>query len=350
VTVPGNVGFIPGIGNITWIDDNTVFVGVARKAHLSPWLLTLSDGRWTGPLNDRSVIFTTSTSDGPVWVGSSFSSPPCIYALRDGTVVTLVEQDHSDEYYAGESHWYTSFDGRKIQGWLLRNETPEAPLVVFCRGGSDAAVLSMWGTGIQEIVKAGYHVFAPNIRGSTTFGAEFENLKCGDVGGGDLQDVLYGARYAAHLLGTKRKPALVGGSYGGYLVLQALTVVPDEWAGGVAIVPIVDFVELYEQADPSYKTFIAHQFDGTLEEKPELYKDRSPITHIETLKSPVLVIAGENSQWCPPGIARKLCEKAQNMNLPVFLEVLEGENHGPSRVSHAIKTAVLELEFLEALF
>jgi dipeptidyl aminopeptidase/acylaminoacyl peptidase len=81
-----------------------------------------------------------------------------------------------------------------------------------------------------------------------------------------------------------------------------------------------------------------------------LYKDRSPITHIETLKSPVLVIAGENSQWCPPGIARKLCEKAQNMNLPVFLEVLEGENHGPARVSHAIKTAVLELEFLEALF
>lgn len=350
VNVPGDIGFLPGEGNLVWVDENTIFAAPAEHAQLSPQLLTIADGKWSGPLAHVSVLASICTRDGPVWIGSSFSQPLCIQAYKDGKVTTLVQPDYTGEHISGESHWYTSFDGRKIQGWLLRNRNPEAPLVVYCHGGPNYAVLNMWGVGIQEIVLAGYHVFAPNFRGSTTFGREFKNLNIGDIGGGDLQDVLYGAKYAMKVLGVKGTPAIAGGSYGGYLTLQALTTQPDDWVGGVAIVPWVDLVETHELGDAHYKALDIYLLGGTPEEKPELYRERSPSTHLEHLKSPVLIIHGENDPRCPLQPVQKFYERAQELNLPVELEIIKEEGHGASRIINFIKMSVLQLEYLKKLF
>jgi len=78
---------------------------------------------------------------------------------------------------------------------------------------------------------SGFHVFAPNFRGSDGYGAEFRDLNIGDLGGGDLEDVQYAAKHAQQVLGLKSKPAAVGGSYGGYLTLMALMIHPDDWGG-----------------------------------------------------------------------------------------------------------------------
>ena len=200
----------------------------------------------------------------------------------------------------------------------------------------------------MEIVQAGYHVFAPNFRGSATFGTEFKNLNIKDLGGGDLQDVLYGGKYAQKILGTKN-PFLVGISYGGYLALQGLTTQPDEWSGGVAIIPVVDYAACYSMADAADRSFISSYFGGTPEENPNLYEERSPITHVDKLKSPVLIIAGENDPICPLEPIKKFYERARNMNLPVRLEILKGEGHVPARVSNAIRMSILELEFLKEI-
>ena len=349
-SVPGDIGLLPGMGNVTWIDDDTIFVGVAKDAQVSPRLLTISDGKWSDPLADISVLLSICTRDGPVWIGSSFSQPLCVQTLKNGKVITLIQPEYTDEYVSGESHWYTSFDGRKIQGWLLRNPNPEALLLISCHGGPNFATLNMWAQGVQELVQAGYHVFAPNFRGSTTFGPEFKMLNVGDIGGGDLLDVLYGAHYAMNILGITEKPAIVGGSYGGYLVLQALTTQPDEWAGGVAIVPWVDLVETHELADAHYRALDIYLLGGTPEEKPELYRDRSPATHIEKLKSPVLIIHGENDPRCPLQPVKKFYEKAKELNLPVELETLKEEGHGAVRIPNMIKMVILQLDFLKPLF
>jgi len=350
VTALGDIGFLPGEGNLIWADENTLFAAPAKDAQLSPRLLTISDGKWSDSLADVSVLISACTREGPVWVGSSFSQPLCVQAYKNGKVVTVIQPKYTGERISGESCWYTSFDGRKIQGWLLRNPDPEAPLVVYCHGGPNFAVLNMWGVGVQEIVMAGYHVFAPNFRGSTTFGCEFKNLNVGDIGGGDLQDVLYGAKYAMNLLGITGKPAIVGGSYGGYLTLQGLTTQPDEWAGGVAMVPWVDLVETHELGDAHYKALNVYLMGGTPEEKLELYRERSPSTHLEKLKSPVLIIHGENDPRCPLQPVQKFYERAQKLNLPVELEVIKEEGHGASRISNFIRMSVLQLEYLEKLF
>ncbi len=348
--VSGDIAFLPGEGNVAWVDDNTIFVAAAKDAEIPPQLITLSDGKWSPPLADISVLTVTRTRDGPVWIGSSFSQPLSVQTLKNGKVITLIQPDYTGEYISGESHWYTSFDGRKIHGWLLRNPDPDAPLLIYCHGGPNFATMNMWGQGLQELVLAGYHVFAPNFRGSTTFGSEFKNLNIGDIGGGDVQDVLYGAQYAATVLKTTQKPAIAGGSYGGYLVMQALTTQPDAWAGGVAIVPWVDLAEMYRLADAHYRALSDYLLGGTPEEKPELARDRSPMTHLEKLKSPVFIIHGENDPRCPIEPVKKLYEKAQELNLPVSLEVFAKEGHGALRISNIIKMIVLQLDFLKTLF
>jgi dipeptidyl aminopeptidase/acylaminoacyl peptidase len=194
---------------------------------------------------------------------------------------------------------------------------------------------------------AGFHVFAPNFRGSATFGPDFENLNIGDPGGGDLQDVLYGAQYAMDILNVSTLPGIVGGSYGGYLVMQAMTTQPEKWADEVAFVPVVDLAESHTSGNALSKAYSTYLMGGTPEEKPDLYKERSPITHAENIKSPVLIIAGENDPLCPLPPIKKFYKKAQDLNLPIELEVIKGEGHEVSRAANAFKATVLELEFLE---
>lgn len=348
--VRGDIQFLPGMGNLEWVNENTMFAAASKDAQLSPRLLTISDGVWSDPLVSMSVLTSTRTSDGIVWTANSLCQPPCIQVFKNGKVTTLVQSLYTGEYMSGESHWYTSFDGRKIQGWLLKNPDSQAPLAVFCHGGPNFAILNMWRPDIQAVVQAGYHVFAPNFRGSTTFGSEFKNLNVGDIGGGDLKDVLYGAQYAAGVLELKEKPAIVGGSYGGYLTLQAVTTQPDAWAGGVALVPWVDLAATYELGDAHYRSLDVYLTGGTPEEKPELYRERSPVTHLSKLKSPVLLIAAENDSRCPLPPIEKFYEKAQELNLPVTLDIMKEEGHTGGKIAEMIRMYVLQLEFLKTLF
>ncbi len=349
VCIPGDIGILPGEGDITWVDQDTLFAAVAKDGQVSPRLLKVKEGVWSDPLAEISVFSSAYTKDGLVWVGTSFSQPPSLQVYRNGKVTTLVQSEFKGASPSVESHWYSSFDGRKIQGWLLRTSVPGAPLVVYCHGGPNFANLNMWDPEIGTLVQAGHNVFAPNFRGSTTFGSEFRNLNIGDIGGGDLNDVLYGAHYARKVLNVG-KPAIVGASYGGYLVLQALTTQPEEWAGGVSMVPWADIPETYEMVDAHYRALFIYLLGGTPEEKKDLYRDRSPITHLGKLKSPVLIIQGENDSRCPLKPVEKFYKKARELNLPVELEVIKEEGHGAVQLLNAIKCEVLQLEYLKKIF
>jgi dipeptidyl aminopeptidase/acylaminoacyl peptidase len=349
VSVKGDIQFLPGKGNLEWVDERTLFAAPAHEAELSPRLLDIEKKVWSEPLTEISVIFSSRIKEGVVWIGSSLSSPPCIQLFKKGKIRTLI-QSGANGYSSGESHWYSSFDGSRVQGWLVRTKNEKAPLVVLCHGGPNFASLNMWDAQLQGLVTAGYHVFAPNFRGSTTFGSAFKNLNIGDIGGGDVKDVLYGAKYAMNLLGLKGKPAIAGGSYGGYLTLQALTTQPDEWAGGVALVPAVNLLQTYELADAHYRALMVYLLGGPPEEKMDLYRERSPITHLKKLKSPVLIIAGENDSRCPLKPIQEFYEKATQLHLPVDMEIRKEEGHTGSRISSLVRMSVLQLEYLRTCF
>ncbi len=267
-----------------------------------------------------------------------------------GSMVNLTPRRSVAQDIRVENHHFQSFDGRRVQGWLLRNPNPEAPLVMYLHGGPTATQGDRWYPEIPAVAIAGFHVFAPNFRGSDGFGKDFRDLNIGDLGGGDLQDVRYSARYAMQVIKTDHRPALFGGSYGGYLTLQGLVTQPDEWAGGVAIAPTTDWKEDYSLSDSHYRKFCSHFFGGTPAEKSDLYSDRSPITHLKRLTRPLLILHGENDMITSLEPVKKFSAEAEKLGLPVQLAITRDEGHGSLHNMNAIRDLTLALEHLRTIF
>jgi len=341
---------IPGFGAAEWVDESHLFGLILDDGRLLPRIVDIRNGEWSPPLADLSGLFSTVTKDGPVWVANSFFQPPFLQALKNGVVVNLIPPRSVAQNIRVENHHYQSFDGRRVQGWLLRNSDPEAPLVMYLHGGPTATQGDWWYPEIPPLAIAGFHVFAPNFRGSDGFGMEFRDLNIGDLGGGDLQDVRYGAHYAMDIVKTDRRPALFGGSYGGYLTLQGLLTQPNEWAGGVAIAPTTDWKEDYNLSDSHYRKFCVHFFGGTPAEKSDLYDDRSPITHLRGLTKPLLILHGENDTITALEAVKKFAAEAEKLRLPVQLAITRDEGHGSLHNMNAIRDITLTLEHLRTIF
>lgn len=340
---------IPGFGSAEWVDQNHLFGVILDDGRLLPRIIDIRSGEWSSPLAELSALFSVVTKDGPVWVANSFLQPPFLQALRNGVVVNLISPRPVAQDIRVENHHYQSFDGRSVQGWLLRNPNPKAPLVMYLHGGPTALQGDWWYPEIPAVAIAGFHVFAPNFRGSDGFGMDFRDLNVGDLGGGDLKDVRYGAYYAKEVVKTDHNPALFGGSYGGYLTLQGLLTQSDEWAGGVAIAPTTDWKEDYRLSDSHYRKFCVHFFGGTPDEKSDLYQDRSPITHLKRLTKPLLILHGANDTITPLDPVKKFSAEAEKLGLPVKLAITRDEGHGSLHNVNAIRDITLTLEHLRTI-
>jgi dipeptidyl aminopeptidase/acylaminoacyl peptidase len=348
------VARVPVAGEISalaWLDESRLLATFSHQAISRPRILRIGEPAiWSAPLSQGSTWGASVTAGGPVWAASALDRPPALYRAAGESVQTLLAPSAGEGYVAGESVTYPSFDDQLVQGWLLRNPRLDAPLVVYVHGGPTSVTMDMWRVEIQVLAQAGYHVFAPNYRGSSSFGTPFRLANIGDLGGGDAQDVLFGARYAADMLGVEALPAITGRSYGGYLTLFALTTQPDEWAGGVAVVPVADWVEDYRLLDAGFRFFDYYFFGGTPEEKPELYRDRSPITHLDRLRAPTLILHGENDSRCPIEPVIHFTNEAKRRGLPVEMVITPAEGHGNQQTASAIRDTVLTLEHLAGLW
>ena len=123
--------------------------------------------------------------------------------------------------------------------------------IVYIHGGPTSQTMNSFNRFVQYAANQGYMVLAPNYRGSTGYGKEFQQANLFDMGGGDLQDVLAGVdwiKQTGHL--DPKKIAVMGGSYGGYLSMMAVTKSPETWAAGVPIVPFVNWFTEIENEDP----------------------------------------------------------------------------------------------------
>ncbi|HUT82760.1 MAG TPA: prolyl oligopeptidase family serine peptidase [Candidatus Bathyarchaeia archaeon] len=349
--VPGFVGFWPfDKGAIQWIDEENLSVYVGKNGRMSLYLLDIKNNLWTEIVpSDLSLGKAIVTSDGIVWYGSSFKQPEIFYRFRDSQNNRFLDWSKEQLKLSIENHWYESFDGRKVQAWLVKNPNPEAPLLVYCHGGPTYANIDEWDIYLTSFVIAGFNVFAPNFRGSTTFGTEFKNLTIGESNGDDLKDVLFGAKYAQKILNSDRLPLIFGASHGGYLTLRALTTQPDDWLGGVAWVPMADLKEAYGLANSHYRLFLEHFLGGSPYEKPDLYKELSPITFVANLKAPLFIYHGANDSRCPVISVRRFYEEAKKRNLPVELIVAGDEGHGSVDVGGFFEILKLSVKHLLSL-
>jgi len=248
---------------------------------------------------------------------------------------------------------YPSRDGRwTISAFLYmpfnmaRNGQNAA--IVYIHGGPTSQTMNSFNRFVQFAVNQGYMVLAPNYRGSTGYGKEFQQANLFDMGGGDLQDVLAGVdwiKQTGHL--DPKKIAVMGGSYGGYLSMMAVTKAPEVWAAAVPIVPFVNWFTEIENEDPVLRESDLATM-GDLVKNKALYDDRSPINFIDQVKAPLLLLAGGHDPRCPKSETQQVVDAIKKRGGTVEYKVYENEGHGFARVENQIDAYKRVADFLLA--
>jgi dipeptidyl aminopeptidase/acylaminoacyl peptidase len=220
--------------------------------------------------------------------------------------------------------------------------------IVYIHGGPTSQTMNSFNRFVQFAVNQGYMVLAPNYRGSTGYGKEFQQANLFDMGGGDLQDVLAGVdwiKQTGHL--DPKKIAVMGASYGGYLSMMAVTKAPDVWAAAVPIVPFVNWFTEIENEDPALRESDLATM-GDLVKNKALYEDRSPINFIDQVKAPLLLLAGGHDPRCPKSETQQVVDAIKKRGGTVDYKVYENEGHGFARVENQIDAYKRVADFLLA--
>ncbi|HEY6337827.1 MAG TPA: S9 family peptidase [Candidatus Sulfotelmatobacter sp.] len=287
------------------------------------------------------------TAPGDLWVYTLATGKS--HQVTHSLVAGIRSEDMVEPYLVH----YPSRDGKwTISAFLYvpfnmaRNGQNAA--IVYIHGGPTAQTMNSFNRFIQYAANQGYMVLAPNYRGSTGYGKEFQQANLFDMGGGDLQDVLAGVdwiKQTGHL--DPKKIAVMGGSYGGYLSMMAVTKAPDVWAAGVPIVPFVNWFTEIENEDP-----VLQQSDlatmGDVVKNKALYEDRSPINFIDQIKAPLLLLAGGHDPRCPKSETQQVVDAIKKRGGTVDSKVYENEGHGFARVENQIDAYKRVADFLLA--
>ena len=220
--------------------------------------------------------------------------------------------------------------------------------IVYIHGGPNFQATNSFDRFIQYAANQGYMVLAPNYRGSTGYGKEFQDADLFDMGGGDLQDVLAGVdwiKQTGHL--DPKKIAVMGASYGGYLTMMAVTKAPEIWAAAVPIVPFVNWTTEIQNEDPELQQSDLASMGDPVKNKA-LYEDRSPINFVEHVKAPLLLLAGGNDPRCPKSEAQQVVDAIKKRGGTVEYKIYENEGHLLARVENQIDAYKRVANFLLA--
>ncbi|PSP54495.1 S9 family peptidase [Halobacteriales archaeon QS_1_67_19] len=197
-------------------------------------------------------------------------------------------------------------DELEIGALLYDSGERPSPLVVNPHGGPRARDTKSFDLYTQFLVQRGFSVLQVNYRGSTGRGREFVEELYDDWGGAEQGDVATGVE---HVLATRDwidedRVVVFGGSYGGFSTYWQAVQYPDLYDATIAWMGLTDLEDMYENTMPHFRTELMERYLGTPEENPDLYAERSPVTRVENVSAPMLVVHGVNDRRVPVSQAR----------------------------------------------
>ena len=243
---------------------------------------------------------------------------------------------------------YPTFDGREIPAWLYRpGAEGRLPVVLSIHGGPEAQEHPVYHPLYQYLLSRGIAVLATNIRGSTGYGKTYQRLVQRDWGGGDMQDWEHAVKWLQSQDWVDRdRIAVYGGSYGGFAVLTCVTRLPDYWAAAVDIFGPSNLITAAKAVPPTWRRMMK-RFMGDPDEDAEMLRERSPLTYIENVQTPLLVIQGAKDPRVVKAESDQLVEKLRSLEREVEYFVFEDEGHGFTKRQNEIKAMELAADFLE---
>jgi dipeptidyl aminopeptidase/acylaminoacyl peptidase len=299
------------------------------------------DYRWTP--DSRHLVYSHSgpTEAGSIWIAAREGGEPrCLYSTLPGEI------DRGDLVRPSLVH-YPSFDGLQISAFLYRPQDAQGagPAIVLPHGGPTGQTMNSFDPMVQYLVSRGYTVIAPNFRGSTGYGRDFQWMNKNDWGGGDLNDLVAAADWLREQ-GIAGPVGITGGSYGGYMTMNAVTKYPDRWDAAVAIFPMVDLETSYAGARPDMRQFQERNI-GTPQENPQLYHERSPINFVEHIRCPVLILQGDRDARCRLSEVESMVRRADQSGVRLELVVYPHEGHGFAQLEHRLDSLLRTADFFD---
>jgi dipeptidyl aminopeptidase/acylaminoacyl peptidase len=284
-------------------------------------------------------------------------------ASKDGTAVAYVENDvtHPSEVFVSRADGsaeqrITSFNdkwlvgvrlvpaerlswkvsgGITVEGWVMKplDYTPgkKYPMILKIHGGPYGAYGTGWFDQFQMLSASGFFVLFTNPRGSTGYGHAFQWATRGKWGEVDKEDYLGGvdAALAKYSDIDPHRVGISGGSYGGFMTNWLTATVPDRWAAAVTARSITTWESWYGSSDAQGLT--EHAFLGPPWEQRELYRRLSPISYVEQVKAPTLILLGENDYRTPISDNEQWFMALKKRNVPAELVRYPRSGHNLSR-------------------
>jgi len=227
---------------------------------------------------------------------------------------------------------YKSFDGKIISAflWIPYNLKRDGanPAIVLPHGGPTGQTTDYFSRTTIALVSRGYICIAPNVRGSSGYGMDFQKANYKDLGGGDLQDEVYAAKFLeASGYVDPKKIGITGGSYGGFMTLMAIGKTPDIWAAAVEEYGIINWLTMLKNEDPFLQEY-EKSILGDPQEDRAIYEADSPLAYIRNSKAPLLVLQGDNDIRVPKEEAEQVVEILKQTGKTVDVHYYVAEGHG----------------------
>jgi dipeptidyl aminopeptidase/acylaminoacyl peptidase len=285
--------------------------------------------------------------DGQVWLRLASGAEPATIRTLGGVDVCVPPGERPPSGRPYRSWSFTNPGGQRVHGFVATQPGDGPfPVVMLVHGGPTWAYSDTFMPDVQAFVDHGVAVAMVNYRGSTGYGTAFRDALIGNPGFPEVEDVVAGLdALVAEGVADPSRAAVAGGSWGGYITLLALGLHPGRWAVASAAVPVADYVTAFADEAPSLQAFDRTLFGGGPEEVGDLYVERSPLTYVDRVRAPVLVIAGDNDSRCPIQQVMNYVEALEARGGDVELYRFDA-GHGSMVIDERVRQMRAELDFI----
>jgi dipeptidyl aminopeptidase/acylaminoacyl peptidase len=279
------------------------------------------------PQSDRVIVsHEASNQPGDIWMYNPATNQ------ADQLTFSAVASLRATPLPPSQIIHYKSFDGKIITAllWMPFNLKRDGsnPALVLPHGGPTGQMVDFWSPRVAALVSRGYICIAPNPRGSTGYGLDFQKANFQDLGGGDLKDEIAGVEFLnATGYVDPKKIGITGGSYGGFMTLMAIGKAPEIWAAAVEEYGIINWGSMLKSSDPSLNEYLKALL-GDPEKNRKVYEEDSPITYIRNEKAPLLVLQGDNDPRVPKEEAQQVVDILKKQGRVVDAHYYPNEGHG----------------------
>ena len=244
---------------------------------------------------------------------------------------------------------YPAHDGLELSAWLYRPKgaSVATPMVLSFHGGPEGQERPAFNSTYQALLSRGIGVLAPNVRGSSGFGKRFVNLDNGALRVNGVADIESSVAYVVGAgIADATRLGVMGGSYGGYMVMAALTEYPETFAAGANLFGVVNFETFFAHTEPWMASISKVEY-GDPATEAEMLKNLSPIHKIDRVKTPTLVLHGANDTNVPVVEADQVVESLKKRGVPVEYVLFPDEGHGFRKTPNRIRSTVSIVRWFE---